>query len=230
VENKKGGYMKNQRIYKVKLQGVTDMLMHRDNIIWGERIKKWAKDPANKKQSVAGDDRTPAWSWLGYLYHNSGQVVIDSDNIMSMLRDGGKKCPAPTGKGSMKAQTQSGIICNELGWPIQVNGKNILAEPLLALADEEDFEKHIQTAQENNIELFVKRARVGQAKHVRVRPRFTNWTAEGTVTVVDQQITKAMLEMILTFAGVYCGVGDWRPSSPKSPGQFGQFEAMVSEE
>jgi hypothetical protein len=223
--NTKNMYQKN---YAVTLTGATDLLMHRDNIDFGAKTRAWQKDPANKKMSVAGDDRSPAWSWLSCLYTSGGQVVIDSDNIMSMLRDGGKKCSAPTGRGSMKAQTQSGIICNEIGWPITLaDGRNIDSNALLALVKESEFEEHEKAAQEAGFVLFVKRARVGTSKHVRVRPRFSNWSASGTLTVVDPSITQEMLQHILTFAGCFCGVGDWRPSSP-TPGQFGRFTATIT--
>lgn len=217
-----------QKNYQVTLTGATDIIMHRDNITFGEKVRAWQKDPANKKISVAGDDRSPAWSWLSCLYIANGRVVIDADNIMSMLRDGGKKTPAPTGKGSMKAQTQSGIICNEIGWPLLVGGNGIDADKLLALQAESDFEKHEEAARKAGFTLFVKRARVGTSKHVRVRPRFEKWSASGTLTVVDPQITEQMLQTILTFAGNFCGLGDWRPSSP-TPGQFGRFTADVKE-
>ena len=217
-----------QKNYAVTLTGATDLLMHRDNIDFGAKTRAWQKDPANKKMSVAGDDRSPAWSWLSCLYTAGGQVVIDSDNIMSMLRDGGKKCSAPTGRGSMKAQTQSGIICNEIGWPITLaDGRNIDSNALLAMVKESEFEEHEKAAQEAGFVLFVKRARVGTSKHVRVRPRFSNWSASGTLTVVDPSITLEMLQHILTFAGCFCGVGDWRPSSPM-PGQFGRFTATIT--
>jgi hypothetical protein len=217
-----------QKNYAVTLTGATDLLMHRDNIDFGAKTRAWQKDPANKKMSVAGDDRSPAWSWLSCLYTAGGQVVIDSDNIMSMLRDGGKKCSAPTGRGSMKAQTQSGIICNEIGWPITLaDGRNIDSNKLLAMVKESEFEEHEKAAQEAGFVLFVKRARVGTSKHVRVRPRFSNWSASGTLTVVDPSITQEMLQHILTFAGCFCGVGDWRPSSP-TPGQFGRFTATIT--
>jgi hypothetical protein len=217
-----------QKNYNVTLIGATDIIMHRDNITFGEKVRAWAKDPGNKKNSVAGDDRTPAWGWLSCLYTAGGKVVVDADNIMAMLRDGGKKTPAPTGRGSMKAQTQSGIICNEIGWPIVVKGREIDANALLDLVNEPEFEKHEQAAVDAGFTLFVKRARVGTSKHVRVRPRFEAWTASGTLTVVDSQITTQMLQTILTFAGNFCGIGDWRPSSP-TPGQFGRFTAEVKE-
>ena len=218
-----------QKNYTVTLTGVTDLIMHRDSVNHSERMSKWQKDPGNKKMTVPGDDRTPAWSWIGYLYVSNNQVVIESDNLMSMLRDGGKKCPATTGRGSMKSQTQSGIIVNEIGWNLMVGGKEIPYAPIENLFSEPlDFERHEKLAEDLGFTLFVKRASIGQKKHVRVRPRFSNWSASGTVTVVDQTINKEMLETIFRFGGVYCGLCDWRPSSG-SPGRFGMFTASVTE-
>ena len=215
------------RKYKITLTGESPLLMHKDDIDAGARVKKWAKDPVNKKASVAGDDRTPAWTWIGYCYHDGKRIAIDADNLMTMLRDGGKKCPAPTGKGSMQRQTQAGILVNEIGWPLIVKGAEIDWKPVEALMDEEDFAEHEKFAEAMGFSLFVKRARVGTSKHVRVRPRFDEWSCSGTVTVLDDQITADMLQMILTHAGFYCGLCDWRPGSPTAPGQFGRFSAKV---
>lgn len=217
------------RKYKVTLTGESPLLMHKDNIVHGEKVRAWSKAPQNKKTSVAGDDRTPAWTWLGYCYHDGVRLVIDADNLMTMLRDGGKKCPAPTGKGTMKAATQAGIIVNEIGWPIEVNGAQIPWPQFVALMDEEDFAKHEEFARANGFELFVKRAKIGTSKHVRVRPRFDAWSCTGTMTVLDSQITTGMLKQILDHAGFYCGLCDWRPGSPMAPGQFGRFTATVEE-
>jgi len=215
------------RTYKVTLTGESPLLMHRDNIQHGEAVKRWCKDPMNKKASVAGDDRTPAWTWIGYCYNDGKVLTIDADNLMSMLRDGGKRCPAPTGKGSMKAATQAGIIVNEIGWPVNVNGKTLVWKEFVHMLESEDFAEHEKFAAELGFALFVKRAKVGTSKHVRVRPRFDTWSCSGTLTVLDEQITRAMLETILTHAGFYCGLGDWRPGAPTAPGQFGRFSAVV---
>lgn len=206
-----------QKNYMVMLSGMRDLLMHKDNIQHGERVKKWSKDPANKDVSVAGDDRSPAWTWIGYLYAEYGKVVIDSDNLMTMLREGGAQVSTGKGKKTFKAQTQSGIIVNEIDY-----------EPIKALLNENDFEKHLEITEELGITLFVKRAKIGMSKHIRVRPRFSNWQASGTITVTDPMLTKDVLQDILTFAGARCGLCDWRPSS-KSPGQFGTFVATLEE-
>lgn len=217
------------RTYEVTLTGESPLLLHRDNIQWCEAMKRWAQDPDNKKLSVAGDDRTPAHRWIGCLYVNAGLLVIDSDNLMTVLREGGAKCPAGRGNKTFKRETQSGIVVNEIGWPIMIDGSAISFSDIEPLQTEDDFEKHCETASKLGFSLFVKRARIGNAKHVRVRPRFDRWAVSGTLTVLDDSITTDVLQRILTHAGAYAGVGDWRPSSPKSPGPFGRFTATIKE-
>jgi hypothetical protein len=214
--------------YLVKLIGETPLLMHWDNLDWAEVMNKWARDPGHKKDSVAGDDRSPAFRWLGNLYHEAGRVVIPADNLMTVLREGGAKVPTGKRGATFKRQTQSGLMVNESAWPLTVDGAGIDAKALIGkLRTETDFEVHQATCEAAGFALFVKRARIGQAKHVRVRPRFDRWDLSGSITVLDDSITGETLETILTYAGVQCGVGDWRPSSPKSPGPFGRFRAEV---
>lgn len=212
--------------YKVTLTGSSPLLMHSDNPRGGEMVKAWTKNPQNRKLSVAGDDRSPAFTWLNYLYHDGKQLVMDVDCVMAMLREAGAKCPNPNGRGSLKSQTQSGFIAEGLGWDFKVNGKNIPWAPLNALFDESDFEKHEEVAKSFGFELFMKRARVGQNKHIRIRPRFDNWVVTGSLLVLDPSMTENIVEMVFQQAGFYVGLCDWRPGS-RTPGQFGRFEAKI---
>lgn len=218
--------MKAKR-YEIELTGETPLLLHHDNIAWSDVLGKWGKDPANKKNSVAGDDRSPAFRWIGNLYIDGGIVVLPSDNLMTMLREGGAKCPTGKKGGTFKRQTQSGIVVDQSAWPITIDGGVVKYDPIKKLMDEPDFAVQMETVAAMGFELFVKRAKIGMAKHIRVRPRFDRWAAKGTVTVLDETITKDVLENIVVFAGMYAGIGDWRPSSPKSPGSFGKFTAKV---
>lgn len=216
------------RRYAVKITGVTPILMHSDNVEWSDFLKTWQKDPANKGKSVAGDDRTPAFTWIGYLYQDAGKVVIPADNLMTVLREGGAKVPTGKRQGTFKSQSQSGIVVDQSGWDLVVDGHGIDFKEIKKLIEEPDFQVHKETAESMGFELFVKRATVNKNKHVRVRPRFDRWECSGTVTVLDDSITTNVLQDIFTFAGAYCGMCDWRPSS-KTPGAFGKFTAEVNE-
>lgn len=163
---------------------------------------------------MAGDDRSPAWTWLGYAYHNTRVLGIPADNLMTVLREGGCKVKN-TGKETYKKQTQSGILIDQEQWDLVVNGKPIPVAQLSGLIGCNDFQKHLDAVEALGFELLVKRAKIGQAKHVRVRPLFRQWQAVGTLTVLDSELTgltKNVLELILNQAGALCGLGDWRPA------------------
>jgi len=217
------------RSYKVTVTGKTPLLMHADNIEWADRMEKWKNDPANRKNSKAGDDRSPAFRWLGSLYHDGESVCLPNDNLMRCLMEGGAMVPVPGGRSgkTFKAQTQSGLMVGEPFWPLLVKGKPVPVAPLMALTGEPDYEKHQEAAVAAGFMLFLKRAKIGQSKHIRVRPRFDAWEARGTIDVWDDQITPEILGQILTYAGQYRGLGDWRPGSPSKPGPHGMFTATI---
>jgi len=215
--------------YGATFTGLSPLLMHRDNLAFGELISKWRKDPANKEFSQSGDDRSPAWTWLGYVYHNSKVFGISSDNIMTMFREGGAKV-INKGKETYKKQTQSGIFLDQEQFTLTVKGKEIPVDVFDALRGNMDFTAHMELAASHGFELLVKRAKIGNAKHVRVRPMFRDWVLTGSFTVIDEDLSglsKPVLETILNQAGALCGLGDWRPSSPKSSGTFGRFSPEI---
>ena len=213
--------------YQIILEGETPLLMHRDNIQFSECVRAWQQE--NRSLSVAGDDRTPAWSWIGSLYDDGEYVGLNADNMMTMLREGGAKVPTGAKNETYKRQTQSGIVLEEICPPLLVNGKRLEMAPISALLDEDVFAAHVEAVQEMGFDLLVKRAKVGTSKHIRVRPMFGKWAVITSLMVVDPKesgITQEVLQKILNKAGSLCGLGDWRPSS-RTPGQFGRFSATV---
>jgi hypothetical protein len=218
------------RKYSIEIKGTQPLLMHADNIEWSDQMEAWRADPENKKNSKAGDDRSPAWRWLGALYHDEEQIIIPIENVMRSLMEAGAMVPVPGGRSgkTFKSQTQSGIMPTAIGWPITVAGKIVPFAPFKTLIGVADFTAHQAAAKTSGFELFIKRAKIGASKHIRVRPMFSKWAAAGELVVVDDQITTSVLETILIYAGRYKGLGDWRPGG-KTPGSFGMFEASVKE-
>lgn len=219
------------RQYEITITGTQPILLHADSLEWSDAMDDWKNDKDNKKGSKAGDDRSPAWRWLGNLYHDKQHIVIPAANIMKSLMDGGVMVPVPGGKSgkTFKAQTMSGILPGAAGWPLLVEGKPIPVAKLLKLNGVADFAKHQDTALAHGFSLYLKRAKIGQAKHIRVRPRFEKWSIVVIVMVNDDQITTQVLSDIAEMAGKFKGLGDWRPGAPKSPGPFGMFVATVKQ-
>lgn len=219
---------------KVKLigradEGGSDAIMHADNPEWKAQIKKWLSDPINKKMSVPGDDRTPAHTWLGYCYHDGNVLGIPSDNLMTAIRSGAAMVNVPgSARTTYKKASQSALLVNEILWPIKINGHTIPWPSLESLVDERDFNVHMKRAKELGFELFVKPVKIGRNKHIRVRPRFSNWTAEGTITVLDDNINIDLVRSFWENTGTQVGIMDWRPSASMSPGPFGMFAVEVA--
>ncbi len=65
-----------QKTFNVRLTGTTGLIMHADDINWRDNMEAWNNDPENARLSKAGDDRTPAWRWLGSVYHDANYVGI----------------------------------------------------------------------------------------------------------------------------------------------------------
>lgn len=216
------------RRYEITITGKTPLLMHWDNIEWADQMDEWRANPNNKKHSKAGDDRTPAWRWIGSVYNDGSIVVMPSDNIARCLMEGSTMVPVPGGRGgkTFKSQSQSGMMPGEPAWPLLVNGREVSMKDIQALQKEDSFSKHKTACEKLGFNLFVKRAKIGQQKHIRVRPRFDKWQTRGTFVVTDEQITEQVVKDILACAGQYKGLGDWRPGG-RTPGPHGMFSAVV---
>lgn len=216
--------------YQITLKGLTPLLMHNDNLAFSEKVSAWRKAPENKEFSVSGDDRTPPWTWIGYTYHDGNNFGIPSDNLMTMLREGGAKLLTGKGKETYKKQTQAGIMIDQQQWDLIIGGALVPVDRLKPLIGNTEFHEHLAVAEDLNFELLVKRAKIGRAKHIRVRPMFRQWEARGSLTVIDKEISgisKDILQVILNQAGAVIGLCDWRPSSPQSSGTFGKFSPVI---
>lgn len=215
--------------YQITLKGLTPLLMHNDNLSFTEKVMAWRKAPENKEFSVPGDDRTPPWTWIGYLYHDGQNIGVNSDNLMTMLREGGAKLLTGKRQETYKKHTQSGLMIDQQQWDLYTNGSLVPIENIKPLIGNTNFHEHIKTTENFGFELLVKRAKIGRAKNIRVRPMYWNWELRGSLTVIDKEIsgiTRDVLTTILNQAGAICGLCDWRPSSPNS-GTFGKFEPVI---
>lgn len=217
------------RSYSVRIEGVTPLMMHRDNLEFKAVVDKWQRDPSNRDKSVPGDDRSPAWGWIGSLYHDGKNVALPTDCVMASCMGAGAEVKAPRGKKSLKAQTQSGMAFADPFLSFSCNGGSpIKMADLQSLQQDLDFEKHMEKARTLGFALDIRRARIGTSKHVRVRPVFDSWHATGTLNVWDDVLSTEALETVFYLAGDKYGLLEWRPSG-RRPGPFGRFRATLTQ-
>ena len=212
--------------YHFELQGVTPLLMHADDVELSDRLSAWRKDPKNKGVGKTGDDRSPAWTWQTYLYTDGEHIVVPTDNLAVCLREAGAMISLK-GKTTFKGVSQSSIFFSDDFLPLMIDGNAVKASVISGMQDL-TFDEQREECRKLGFDLFVKRAKIGTSKHIRVRPRFNQWTLSGSVEVTAKEITQDILQEMFSLGGRFKGLCDWRPSSKQSPGRFGMFEAKVT--
>jgi hypothetical protein len=211
--------------YRFTITGVTALLMHANNIEARDELEAARKRLRNSK---AGDDRTPADTWKSYLYiSDEGEVCLPTENLLACLLHAGAKVKL-RGKETLKQHSQR-IAFDRLDYPLVLaDGKVITADDIAGI--EGEFKEHAGAARELGFRLLVKPVTVGTSSHVRVRPMFPQWSISGVFEVDrdDEGIfTADALNDLWSAAGRLSGLGDWRPASPKRPGQYGRFQVAL---
>jgi hypothetical protein len=223
------------RALTLTLSSIAELLMDRDNITFSEDVAQWQKDPANADVQRPGDDRAPAWGWLGKLHYHekTGMVGIPQGMLGACLRAAATTIPHPTAKGkkSLKEVSQSGLLFTETLFPLYVQQPNttrwtpILFPDLFAkLREEDDFATHVEVGRLAGIRVDVRRSRPQfNRSHVRVRPMFGPWRSVVQLTLTDDVLTDELVLQVFHFAGTYKGLGNWRPSAGRA-GSYGTFQ------
>ena len=60
----------------------------------------------------------------------------------------------------------------------------------------------------------------------RIRAEFHNWEMNVSIRYNAHYFSADQIINLLSNAGFHCGIGDWRPSAPKSSGNHGMFEII----
>jgi len=216
--------------YRFTLTGITPCLFHSDDVEAGDDLKEWRRSPDNKDSSVPGDDRSPAWTWQTYLYHDGTHVAVPATNLMKSLCYAGSQMTLK-GKTTFKKLSQSGLLIPseylDFRYGPDLDRKLPIADVLAVR--ESPFKEQSNWARDRGFRLFVKRAPVGVGggKHVRVRARFDSWRITGVVQPTAPELTPDIVAKMFEVAGKQAGLLDWRPASPKSPGAFGMYMAKL---
>lgn len=205
------------------LTGKMPLLMHADNVEGSALLDEWRKAPENKNLSVPGDDRSPPWTWQTYCYSDGIHIVMPHENIMVALRNAGTQLTLKRQK-TFKEISQSGLLMQDEYCEFRAGKNQVAIDDLTAMRDR-PFAEQSELVKKMGFSLFAKRARVGQAKHVRVRPRFDAWSVSGTIAILKPEITYEVLVKLFDLAGSV-GLCDWRPGC-RTPGPYGMFTSEL---
>ena len=72
-----------------------------------------------------------------------------------------------------------------------------------------------------------RRSGMNSTPDVRHRPEFYDWECELMVQFNASNVTPDQIINLINHAGFSVGVGDWRPSAPKSSGNHGMFKVKL---
>lgn len=215
---------RNGNAVQFTLTGRMPLLMHADDVESADLLESWRKDPSNKNSSRAGDDRSPSWTWQTYCYSDGTHLAMPAENVMVALRQAGTQMILKKQK-TFKEITQSGLLIATEYCEFFSNGKQVPVSAVDGLR-EKTFSEQRAGAKKLGFDLFIKRARVGTSKHIRVRPRFDKWEVRGMMHILKPELTFEVVQQLFDLAGSV-GICDWRPGC-KTPGPYGMFSSKVT--
>ena len=186
--------------YNVTIKGTHTMLLHK----YTPATVSEPKTRVNRGKDSANyaDD-----------LNKEGQVIMPWDNIFACLFDGSKGMKK--GKTAVTRIVYTSLAITDL-------------EPLVLV---EEKPVTIDLIRENDW-LYSKGAVISGRRIDRVRTAIPEgWELSfGIVTKPNNILSTEDIQTIVENAGLYAGLGDWRPSAPKKPGPYGTFEVIKFEE
>lgn len=212
------GYIELQiaapRKYVASIIGQSDILFNRmidqsetpaEGISQGTRKDVVTKDKAEVERLI--------WREKSYFRPETEALYIPGENIHQCMVDGaqywGMTIPG-RGKTQYTGVVKSGIICQDVSLAtLDRTGDYIEAKK----ADLVSFGRSVNgTPTKKN-----------GGKVYRIRPSLESWKGTFLMTVIDARLTSQILRTVISYAGLYKGLGDWRP-------YHGRFELGFLEE
>lgn len=185
---------------QIDITGETALLMHADTLADPlAEVTKAFKRVSGKRTKTDADHEEMAWQeFRAGLYLEDGKVVIPNRNIMKNLIEGARVTKSGP-------KVERGVTITGSSFPLIYDGPS---DPAALYADKN----------------FVSRmtVKVGQARTVRCRPLFRQWSVSVTALIDPAIVSVDELADIAANAGALIGMGDYRKG-----GGFGRFTATV---
>lgn len=187
---------------KIPVRGITPLLMCR----FDEKVKREMEERTEGKAKNKKAPKDPEKEWNAARHISTkGWDGIHAGGIRAAIIDA--------------ARSVDGLTMTELKQCIfiKADGWSQDGTPLVRIHGE--AEKHSGMC----------RTTTGVA-YPRHRPIYREWSAVITLTINGHILNEEQAVNLVSIAGFTCGVGEWRPTSPKSKtGDMGRFE-IVSDE
>ncbi len=182
--------------YNVIISGLTPYMQHRMDDI---KLEEWEK--ARGKIAERPDiNKTDAIRAEYHCYRNSeGKCYIPSEHIRQSLIQAGTFMKSKVG-----VRTKS--------------MKSIVASTFMIEPDEIIVPDYNAIDKRSTVNRNVK------ARVLVIRPKWTEWGAEFVLNVLEPTITDETIIKLLEYAGVYIGIGSYRPANN---GMFGKFKLLT---
>jgi len=191
----------------VTIEGTSDLICHNGQTAdpRNHYAKAMKAVSGKRKKTDADFDQLARIEWFAGLYvgrankdaEGTARLTLPSHVIESALVGGAKKS-------KRGVQAKSGLfVANDatLSFP---------GSPTAALAKAE-FQAWLDQVFDNGDNTLTVGVKVGMAKVMRTRPRFSGWTSTFVCEFDDAVLTLNDVREILDDAGRLVGVGDWRP-------------------
>lgn len=179
---------------KFTITSVSPLLMHNGQLVdplnyYSQKLKEVTKKRA---KTDADQEEMGRIEFFGGLYLKGGEPCIPGEVLEAALIKGAmKEKRGPQAKAAI-------LVDNDP--PLLYEGPRDPEE----LWKDERFRLRVA-------------AKVGQAKVMRTRPKFENWSADLEIKFLPSLLNAKEIKSFLVTAGEQIGIGDWRP-------RFGRFE------
>ena len=184
---------------KIRLIGDRPLLMHSGRLAdpLDEIARNLAKVTSKRMKTRADHEEIARIEWYGGLWLSDGRPCIPSEAIEASF--------ATAARAKKRAkQARAGVM--------------VMGPSLLDYDGPRDIDKLWKDP-----EFRLRRpVRVGNARTMRTRPRFSIWRADAVVTFMPTLLDRAEMLDIFGIAGSQEGIGDWRP-------RYGRFTVELIE-
>lgn len=178
---------------KFTITGVSPLLMHNGQLVdplnyYSQKLKEVTKKRA---KTDADQEEMGRIEFFGGLYLSGGEPCIPGEMLEACLIKGAMK--------EKRGPQAKAAILVDANHPLKYEGPRAPDD----LWKDERFRLRVPV-------------KVGQAKIMRTRPKFEDWSADVEIKFLPSLLNSKEIKSFLETAGEQIGIGDWRP-------RFGRF-------